>query len=163
MQIKRLNNEISVSPQIAVNDIKAIADMGFRSILCNRPDGEAGDQPLFEEIRASAEKAALKCVYLPVTSGNVADEDARAFAQTVRELPGPVLAYCRTGTRSVTLWSLANAERLALPEILTTARNAGYDMSGLTHRLASGARTPVVAQNIVHDRRPATRRPERRR
>jgi sulfide:quinone oxidoreductase len=78
---------------------------GFRAVICNRPDAEAADQPGHREMAKAA--AGLEFRYLPVTPGIVTDETAVAFGQALGELPGPVLAYCRTGTRSATLWSLS--------------------------------------------------------
>ena len=125
MDIKQLNEDFSVSPQTAASDVEAIASLGFRSIVCNRPDGEAGDQPLYEEIRERAASQGLQCAYLPVESGKVSDENAEDFSEALRTLPAPVLAFCRTGTRSVTLWSLASAQHMELPVVLASAKAAG--------------------------------------
>jgi sulfide:quinone oxidoreductase len=100
MQLNKVTDALSVSPQITAEDVAAIRDAGFRAIICNRPDGEGADQPTFEEIEAAAKSAGLEMRYQPITSGMVQDTDADAFGQTLMELPGPVLAYCRTGTRS---------------------------------------------------------------
>ena len=79
MQINKVTDALSVSPQITAEDVAAIRDAGFRAIICNRPDGEGADQPNFEEIEAAARAAGLEARYLPVTSGMVRDEDAAAF------------------------------------------------------------------------------------
>lgn len=143
MQINTISPEISVSAQITAGDIAAIKEAGFRSILSNRPDGEGADQPSFEEIAAAAKAAGLEAAYQPVTSGLIRDEDASDFAGHLRALPGPVLAYCRTGTRSATLWSLANAKDKPLADILSATKAAGYDMSGVARRIANGGKTPT--------------------
>ena len=135
MDIKRIGETISVSPQIDASDLEAIRAAGFRSVICNRPDGEGADQPTHEEIAAAAREAGLEFVYQPVTSGKVADEDAEAFGDAMRTLPGPVLAYCRSGTRSATLWSLSEAGKRPMPDILAATKAAGYDMNGLVPRL----------------------------
>ncbi|MEQ9490566.1 MAG: TIGR01244 family sulfur transferase [Alphaproteobacteria bacterium] len=142
MDIKRVDDFISVSPQIAPADISAIAAAGFKSIICNRPDGEGNDQPLFHEIEEAAKKEGLQIAYQPVESGKVTDGDAEAFAGIFDTTPKPVLAYCRTGTRSVTLWSMSQADRTPLPEILEKAKSAGYDMHGVVRRIANHGRTP---------------------
>ena len=151
MDIKRLNDEISVSPQIAPGEVEAIAGLGFRSIICNRPDGEGGDQPTFEEIRGRAASHGLVCAYLPVESGKVSDEDARDFSEALRSLPRPVLAFCRTGTRSVTLWSIASAQHMELPSVLAVAKAAGFDMSGVARRIANRGRIPSPAMDGSYD------------
>lgn len=143
MDIKKITSGLSVSPQIAPDDIAAIKEAGFRSIISNRPDGEGPDQPAFEEIDASARAAGLETRYMPVISGMVTEETADAFGTALRDLPGPVLAYCRTGTRSATLWSLSQAGQMPLPQILEATKSAGYDMSGVARRIANGGKTPT--------------------
>ncbi len=151
MEPKIVSSRLSVSGQIAPSDVAALAAAGYRAILCNRPDGEGADQATFEEIAAEAEQAGLEARYLPVVSGKVTDEDAAAFGRALDELPGPVFAYCRSGTRSVTLWSLSQAEKLDLTEILQRAKAAGYDMSGVVRRIANGGRTPVDRADASYD------------
>ncbi len=143
MDIRRINEEISVSPQISPEDVEAIREAGFRSIICNRPDGEAADQPNFEEIEKAAKEAGLEIRWIPIRGGMVSDEDVEAFRKALMELPKPILGYCRTGTRSTTLWSLAQAGRMAPTEILAATRAAGYDMGGVVRRILNGGRTPT--------------------
>jgi len=151
MEPKVITPRLSVDGQISPDDVKAAAKAGYRAIVCNRPDGEGSDQPSFEEIAAAAKKEGLEARYIPVVSGKVTDEDARAFGKALDELPGPVLAYCRTGTRSVTLWSLSQAENLELTDILAKAKAAGYDMSGVVRRIANGGKTPVDRADATYD------------
>jgi len=110
MDTKRLTADLSVSPQITVDDVPMLKAAGFRAIICNRPDGEAEDQPRFAEIADAAQKVGIKALYLPVVAGAMADADARAFRQALTDLPGPVLAYCRSGARSANLWTLSQTE-----------------------------------------------------
>lgn len=151
MQLNKVTDALSVSPQIGAEDMAAIRDAGFRAIICNRPDGEGADQPNFEEIEAAAKKAGLEARYLPVTSGMVRDADAESFGQALMELPGPVLAYCRTGTRSATLWSLSQAKSRPVPEILAATKAAGYDMAGVARRIVNGGKTPTDTGDASFD------------
>ncbi len=100
MELKTIDKGLTVSPQIAAADVAKIKKEGFRSIICNRPDGEGADQPTFAEIEKAAKKAGLEIRYLPVVSGKVQDADATQFGEALSEMPKPVFAYCRTGTRS---------------------------------------------------------------
>ncbi|MEO1191153.1 MAG: TIGR01244 family sulfur transferase [Pseudomonadota bacterium] len=143
METKSITPGLSVSAQITPADLPSLKQAGFRAIICNRPDGEAGDQPSFEEIETAAQAEGMEAQYLPITSGLVKDEDAEAFGLALQTLPGPVLAYCRTGTRSATLWSLSEAERRPLAEILAATQAAGYDMNGVARRIANGGKTPT--------------------
>ncbi|MDF2234579.1 TIGR01244 family sulfur transferase [Albimonas sp. CAU 1670] len=139
MERKIVSPEFSVSPQIDPADVGLAAAQGVRAIVCNRPDGE-GDQPSSETIREEAERLGLEFRYLPVPSGQVTDEAARGFGKALETLPGPVLAYCRSGTRSMTLWALAKAPRLSPDAIVAAAQGAGYDLDGLRPRLEAAAR-----------------------
>ncbi|WP_407494914.1 TIGR01244 family sulfur transferase [Pseudooceanicola sp. MF1-13] len=143
MEIKTITETLSVSPQISADDLQAIKDAGFRAVICNRPDGEGADQPTFEEIDAKAEALGLVTYYQPITSGKVTDEDATTFGLALDSLPGPVLAYCRTGTRSATLWSLSQAKVMTTSDILARTKAAGYDMAGVVRRIVNGGKTPT--------------------
>ncbi|WP_313301753.1 TIGR01244 family sulfur transferase [Diaphorobacter sp.] len=152
MDFKIINKELAVSPQITAADLHAIAQAGYRSVVCNRPDGEAGDQPGYLEIEHAAQALGLQARYLPVTSGKVTDDEALHFGDLMTQLPGPVLAYCRTGTRSATLWALSQALRQQpVARILESARNAGYDLSGVARRIANGGRTPTDVVDAAHE------------
>jgi sulfide:quinone oxidoreductase len=152
MQAKAISPSLSVSAQLHVADMPAVAAAGFRSIIANRPDGEGADQPLFAEIAAAAKTAGIEAAYLPIVSGKVSDADARAFGRFLETLPGPALAFCRTGTRSTTLWALSEAARGRSPSaILATTKAAGYDMSGVVRRIANGGRTPTDAADASHE------------
>ena len=151
MNIRKISGSLSVSPQISASDVAQIAVDGYRAIICNRPDGEAADQPLFEEIEDAAQQVGIEVKYIPITQGKVRDDDAEAFGEAVKSLPGPILAYCRTGTRSVTLWSLSEAEFTPLPDILETAKTAGYDMAGVVRRIANGGKTPTDTADATYD------------
>lgn len=152
MEIRKISHNLSVSPQITPADFAELRMAGFRSVICNRPDGEGADQPTFAEIEKAAEAAGLEARYIPIVSGKVSDADAVTFDTALQELPGPVLAYCRTGTRSTTLWALAEGARgTALPDILKSTKSAGYDMSGVARRIANGGKTPTETADATHD------------
>ncbi len=113
MDIRKLAPDLSVSPQLTPQDVGIAASQGFRSIIINRPDGESADQPSRIQIEAAARDHGMAVSYLPVTPGNVTEADAEAFSRAMQELPAPTLAFCRTGARSATLWSLSQAGRRA--------------------------------------------------
>lgn len=113
MQIKQLTGALSVSGQIAASDMNAIKDAGFRAIICNRPDGEANGQPTFDDIAKAAKDAGLAAAYVPVVPGKIEAGDVAQFDTAMVDLPGPVLAFCRTGNRSETLWSKSQSQKAA--------------------------------------------------
>lgn len=147
MEFKRISSRLTVSPQISASDVHAIAAAGFRSILCNRPDGEAADQPGFDQIEAAAKEAGLQVLYQPVQPSDLRDADARAFGAALQTLPGPVLAYCRSGTRSASLWALSQAKHRQASDILAATNAAGYDLSGLAHRIVSAGATSAQTKD----------------
>jgi sulfide:quinone oxidoreductase len=151
MDTKTLTAALSVAPQITPLDLKALREAGFRSVICNRPDGEAADQPGFEEIARAAHDQGLHCHYLPAESGKVTDAQAAAFGVLMAELPKPVLAYCRTGMRSTTMWALSQAGQLPLAQIIERAAGAGFDLKGVVRRIVNGGKTPVEVADATHD------------
>ena len=133
--IRRVTPDFAVAPQIGEADIPEILAAGFQTIIANRPDGEGGvDQPRMGTIRAAAEKAGLAFVGLPF-SGAPTPEIVERLAHILNEAPQPVLAYCRTGTRSITAWALIHAGQGNGDDIIAAAAGAGYDLSGLRELL----------------------------
>ncbi len=135
MEIKRIAPDFSVSAQITFHDLEEIARSGFRTIIVNRPDGESSDQPDFEEIKIAAKAAGIEAHYLPIIAGQISDADVTDFKNVMRDTSAPILAFCRTGTRSITLWALSQAGHLSTNAILETAAKAEYDLSSLRSRL----------------------------
>ncbi|MBC3345185.1 TIGR01244 family phosphatase [Pseudomonas sp. SWRI196] len=150
MDIRHLASGLAVSEQIFPHQLTELKNTGFRAIVCNRPDGESSDQPLFAEIKRAAEALGIEAHYLPAESGKVTDEQAVAFGQLFESLPKPVLAYCRSGMRSTTLWALSQASLLPLPQIVEAAKDAGFDMKGVIRRIANKGLTPVEVAEAEH-------------
>lgn len=152
MRFKPVTTTLSVCEQIAVSDISEIVSAGFKSVICNRPDGEGADQPTFAEIDAAARAAGIVVAHQPIVSGKVSDEDAAKFGELTDRLPKPILAYCRTGTRSATIWSLSEGARgRPISDILAATKMAGYDMSGVVRRIANGGKTPTDVADATHE------------
>lgn len=115
MKIHPLAPGLSVSDQIMPDQVAMIKQAGFRAIICNRPDGEGGDQPLFAEIERAAQALGIESHYLPAEPGKITDQQGVAFGELLATLPKPVLAFCRTGMRSTTMWAMSQAGRERLP------------------------------------------------
>lgn len=106
--MKKLADDFGVTSQVAPQDIADIAAQGYRSVVCNRPDGEGGpDQPSHEQVAQAAREHGLAFAYVPVIPGRITEDDVKQFSQALAGLPGPVLAYCRTGNRSGTLYQMS--------------------------------------------------------
>jgi sulfide:quinone oxidoreductase len=151
MELKTLTPELAVAAQIHAPDLQEIANAGFRTVICNRPDGEGNDQPAFAELEASARGLGITLHYLPAESGKVTDEQGRQFGALMDASPKPVLAFCRTGMRSTTMWALSQSGQRPLPEIIERAARAGYDLKGVVRRLVNGGKTPVEVADASHE------------
>jgi uncharacterized protein (TIGR01244 family) len=132
MNVRRVDESISVAPQIAAEDMALLAEQGFTYVINNRPDEEEMGQPGGDTIRAAAEAAGLGYAAIPVTHAGFSSAQVEAMAAALAEAKGPVLAYCRSGTRSCNLWALAEASNGGDPAAITAkAAQAGYDISGI--------------------------------
>lgn len=136
LSLKILTDAFAAAPQMLPEDLAAAAAAGYRSVVVNRPDGETPDQPPQADMEAAAAAAGLTFAALPVV-GSPSPAQGAAFADLLDALPGPTLAYCRSGTRSTMLWALAQAQRgtMAPEAILATAQRQGYDLSALAATL----------------------------
>lgn len=136
MKLVNLAEGIFVSDQILAEDLKEIALMGIKTIMCHRPDGEGADQPNFEELSNAAKKLKIKAHYLPVVAGKITDDEVAEFSQIFSEADKPVLGFCRSGMRASSLWALSQGKSLGLAKVMNAGKDAGYDLSGLTERIA---------------------------
>ncbi|WP_414470947.1 TIGR01244 family sulfur transferase [Microvirga sp. M2] len=152
MQFAKLTDHLSVSPQLRPEDLKVAAAAGFRAIINNRPDGEAPDQPPSNALAAAARRLGLPYWHIPVVPGRLSPDRVEAFKEALTATAGPTLAFCRTGTRSASLWALASARHLVPDVILRTAADAGYDLEALRSQIDAASRHP-----------PTDSEPERRR
>lgn len=135
MKLAHVSETFAVSPQLGPSDMRGLADAGFGTVICNRPDGEEPSQPTVASMREAAEEAGLAFHHIPVSGGEFPLLAIKAFARVREEADGKVLAFCRTGTRSITLDALANVESETADERIERAERAGYDLSGLHDRL----------------------------
>lgn len=104
MEINHLSDDFGTYGQVWPDDLAEIKALGYRSLICARPDGEADGQPRFAEIQDSANALGLEIRYVPVQPSGATEADHAAFSSALAELPGPVLGYCRSGARAATLW-----------------------------------------------------------
>lgn len=137
--VHRLTPAFGVAGQLDADDIAALAAQGWRSLVCNRPDGETADQPASAELMQAAAAHGLVWRHIPVVSGQWRDADVAAFAEALHTLPAPVLAFCRTGTRSIHLWALAMTDTLDAESLQRIAADAGYVLHPAVLQRAPGA------------------------
>ncbi|MEO6699798.1 MAG: sulfur transferase domain-containing protein [Paraperlucidibaca sp.] len=166
----QLDEGMAVSGQLAAHELSELYAAGFRAIVCNRPDSEGGDtQPSQDDMAQAAQLIGLKFAYLPLTPGQIGPDEARAFAQLVTAMPGPMLAYCRTGNRSQTVYQLAQSHGF-LPATETAASasvaadadivivgggSAGIGVAASLLRRQPSLRITIIEPNDRHYYQPA--------
>lgn len=125
-----LTKTFAVSPQITPQDLEGLRDLGFETIVCNRPDSEVPQELGAEAMEAACQKLGLNFVLNPLSHGSLSKEhiDIQRDAATST---GPVLAYCASGNRSSILWGLAMAGEYPTEDILSRTSKAGYNLEGM--------------------------------
>jgi uncharacterized protein (TIGR01244 family) len=127
---RRLNENVLVSPQLALEDIAVAAAEGVAMIVNNRPDGEDPYAPQGDAIAAAAAAAGMNYIAIPIGHSGFSEPQVDAMITALEQAEGPILAYCRSGTRSTLLWALAAAKQGESPDtIARMAAQAGYDVS----------------------------------
>ena len=131
MAMIELTPGYSVSPQIALEDVQAAADAGITLVICNRPDAEVPPELSHRAMEEAARAAGMAFVYIPVTNESLTLEQVTQQADLLAEADGPVLAYCRSGTRCSIVWAMGKAGEMPVDEILATTAKAGYQLEGI--------------------------------
>lgn len=132
MQIKKINDRLFVGSQPTIADFGEIAAAGIKSIINNRPDDEEPGQPSAQAALQAAAEAGLSYSHLPVTGATITEDSARRFHDLVENSQEPVLAHCRSGTRSLTLFAIGEvlAGRMQPGEVRAFGASHGFDLSG---------------------------------
>ena len=135
MQINYLSPDYSVAPQIAVPDVATIAEAGFKSVICNRPDQENPETHQIAAIKAEVIAAGLEFAENVFDPSIFGPDKIQRQSKLLQELPSPVLAYCASGTRCSIVWAFAHASSMDIDSILTATTSAGYQLSHLRPQL----------------------------
>ncbi|MEL7188913.1 MAG: TIGR01244 family sulfur transferase [Pseudomonadota bacterium] len=127
---RQLSDSVLASPQIEISDLVAAKELGVSLIINNRPDGEDPDAPQGDAIEGAAKEQGIDYLPIPIGHSGFSEAQVDAMRAALDAAPGKTLAYCRSGTRSTFLWSLAQAKAGASPdEIASAAMAAGYDIT----------------------------------
>ncbi len=133
--IRPVTADFSVSPQIALSDLSVAAGQGVKRVICNRPDDEDAGQINSTEARAATQALGMSYIHIPVIGGPTPDQ-VEEMRTAISDADGPVLAYCRSGTRSIVTWAIGqmvSGEREA-SELIALGTGAGYDLSSVLRR-----------------------------
>lgn len=136
LQIRKLDDTLSVCAQLYPSQLAEIAARGFGAVINNRPDAESPEQPGSAATARAAAELGLEYRHIPVLASAISAQSVADFRQALDELPKPVLAFCRSGLRSTTLWALAQHGRQTAEQLIARAKSVGYDLEGLRGQLA---------------------------
>ena len=140
--MKKISDRLYVGPQLTAEDITRAKSHGFAAIINNRPDGEEPGQPTAAENKSVANREGLGYSHIPVVPGHVSEDQVRTFQKALSEADGPVLAHCKTGTRSATLYAIGEVldGRMEKNEVLPFGQSVGLDLSGAVKWLDAQSR-----------------------
>jgi len=144
MELKRINQDFYVAGQITADEVAKIADQGIKTLICNRPDGEGPDQPNVIEIEEAAQRHGLNVIYQPITSGKITDQQVTEFKQFYHNTQKPILAYCRSGMRAISLWALAEVAPKDAALLVETGNKLGFNLKGLVPRILKRDHEPAT-------------------
>ncbi|MFW3613787.1 TIGR01244 family sulfur transferase [Billgrantia antri] len=135
MDIKPLDDRLSVMAQPTEEDLERLAERGYRTVISNRPRGEDDAQPDPERLRTKAEALGMSWKEVPVKPREYSQQDIDSFARALDDASSPVVGFCRTGMRVAHLWALSKAPYRSLSELHASAEAAGYDLAPLRGEL----------------------------
>ena len=132
MKLTPITDTFTVASQPDESGIATLGEHATRLLINNRPEHEEPDQPESAAEAAAAKAAGLHYRHIPVTGGSITRADVEAFGRAVREAGGPVVAHCRSGTRSLTLWVIGEVldGRMSRDGVVTFGAERGFDLSG---------------------------------
>lgn len=128
MKLQKLNENIYISDQINTADIDTLNNLGIKTIINNRPDNEETKQPLSRDLSENAEKVGIKYYHLPVISGNYTSELNQKFSGLLITAKSPIVAFCRTGNRSIHLWAYSQAPSYGEDYVTAEANKLGFNI-----------------------------------
>jgi|TARA_R110001599_G_scaffold346124_1_gene571088 uncharacterized protein (TIGR01244 family) len=142
LQTQPLEQGVEITSALTLDELDEVKARGFNAVICNRVAGESYDFPDEASYRHKAKQLGLAWVHIPVKPGEYSQEDIQAFADSLAQLPRPILAFCRTGKRATHLWAYARrqSDQCELATLLTAAKEAGFDLED--HRQALEGQTP---------------------
>jgi len=152
MTFKPIAPGFSVSGQLTPDDVRLAADQGFKSIICNRPDDEEADQMPAAVIGDLAAALGLEFAYIPITPGKMTEADGAAMAQALKQMPSPVLGFCRSGARSIKAWEMAQAaaDGVAYDIVIVGGGSAGIATAASLLKRRSDLAIAVIEPSDVH-------------
>jgi len=131
-----IEKNIYISQQISVQDFPSLADIGIKTVINNRPDGESEDQPSSEELENAAHNAGINYRHIPVIPGKLNSNHLEQFEEVLQSTSSPVLAFCKSGLRAANLWAMHKSKHEKSGTIIDQAMKAGFDVEPLLKKIA---------------------------
>jgi uncharacterized protein (TIGR01244 family) len=133
---------LAVAAQLDMSDVAQLKDLGFKTIINNRPDGEEAGQMPAADARGEAQRVGIGYAFLPVTASTISAADVAAFDRLLAESPKPILAHCRSGTRTYLLWAATQVlnGRAEPAALVAEAAAKGFDIKSL----------PMLVERLRH-------------
>ncbi len=147
MNVRRVAPDFYVADQLEPDDLHQLEALGVRSLVNNRPEGEAPEQPGGAAIEARATALDMRYRAVPVRTRAVTDAELAEFRAALEALPRPVCAYCRSGVRSVSCWALTALADLGPVPVLRALERAGFSEQDLAPNLLNGANGMALTHN----------------
>lgn len=146
MSIAKLTDQLYLAAQLSEADAKQAGELGIQTVICNRPDGEEASQPDVAEVKHWLEAQDIKHFqHQPVIAANISAADVAAFNELIKQAAPPVLAYCRTGTRSALLWAFHQVQNgMSVAEAVATVAQAGVNLNAFEARLHDAAQNGLA-------------------
>jgi sulfide:quinone oxidoreductase len=135
MKITQVNEQLSFSDQITLDEIETLAKQGVKALICNRPDGEEAGQLTAEQIETEASKHGIKFLNIPVPGRVIPNDSLDKFSKALTSTNEKIHAYCRTGTRCSIFWGLTQAQNQSVEQTLEQAKTLGIDLSPVIDQL----------------------------
>jgi len=134
---RQLEDNLTTCGQLNVEQIKALAAAGVKTLIFNRPDAEEAGQPSTAELQQQAEALNIQWIHQPVVSGQVTDEQGIEFGKLYAAAAKPVVAFCRSGARCGCLWALSQKQEQSGEVLVNRMKQAGFDMPDFFKRLTT--------------------------
>ncbi len=140
LEIVNLTPEFAVGPQVSAVDFEILRAAGFASVLNVRPDDELGTYLVAPDAEQLARANGLKYAHSPTENHAIFERDIiDRFEQALVELPTPIFAHCKTGTRATILWALIASRHRPVENVIATLRAVGQDLDFLEQELRDSA------------------------
>ncbi len=131
MDLRKITDGYTASPQLDPADMVALAQMGVKTVICNRPDAENPPHLQAAAMQEAAEAAGIAFVFNPIVGGTMTQDNVEEQADAIAGSEGPVVAYCASGTRSTVAWAYGAAASMPVNDVLGCAAQGGYQLEGL--------------------------------